>query len=200
MPRQLHHRSAPLLKWFARNQNLAQPFDAELYRVAGPRHTTAAAIVSGMGAFLVGGRWNPVGEMRVVYLSSEPETATQEALEHFRYNRIPISHGLPKVIVAVHVKVERFLDLTDAAISASLPVAMPQLLAEDWRARLAKNLESASQAVGWAAFTAGFQGFKVPSKPDPKGTNVLVFPENLTRTCRLEVLNADALEKLGKTM
>ncbi|MCI0638187.1 MAG: RES family NAD+ phosphorylase [Gemmataceae bacterium] len=78
-----------------------------------------------------------------------------------------------------------------------LPVSMPQLVAEDWRALMTRNKESASQAVGWAAYAAGFQGLKVLSKPDPDGINVLVFPETLTRTCRLEVMNADELDKLG---
>ena len=73
----------------------------ETYRVAGPRHTTAAEIVSGEGAHLGGGRWNPVGQMKVVYLSRDPETAMKEALEHFRYHALPISAALPKVIVAV---------------------------------------------------------------------------------------------------
>lgn len=100
-----------------------------------------------------------------VLLPQEPETATHEALEHFRYHGLPISSALPKVMVAVRVKID---------------------------------MESASQALGWAAYAAGFQGLRVPSKADPKGANVLVFPQNLTRRCRLEVMNADDLDKLGK--
>jgi RES domain-containing protein len=200
MPRRLHPRSATFLKWFSHKRSLAQPFEAELYRVAGPRHTTPEDIVSGIGAFLAGGRWNPVGEMKVVYLSQDPETATKEALEHFRYHALPISSALPKVIVAVSVKVERLLDLTPAALSKDLPVSLPELLAEDWRALMSKNMESASQALGWAAYAAGFQGIKVPSKPDPNGANVLVFRESLTKQCRLEVMKAADLDKLGRPM
>src|SRR5207244_12377127 len=108
----------------------------EAYRVVGHRHTTPTEIVSGMGAYLAGGRWNPVGEMKVVYLSHEPETAMKEALEHFRYHGLPISTALPKVIVAVRVKVERSLNLTDSAIGADFPIPIPELLAEDWRAMM----------------------------------------------------------------
>jgi RES domain-containing protein len=198
MARRLHPRSAAFLKCLSHQKNLAQPFEAELYRVAGPRHTTPEDIVSGIGALLAGGRWNPIGEMKVVYLSQEPETATKEALEHFRYHALPVSNALPKVIVAVKVKIERLLDLTTPALSEDLPVSIPELLAEDWRALMSRNMESASQAVGWAAYAAGFQGMKVPSKPDPTGTNFLVFPETLTKQCRLEVINAADLDKLGK--
>ena len=136
--------------------------------------------------------------MQVVYLSQEPETATQEALEHFRYHGLPISSALPKVMVAVRVKIDRLLDLTNPAHSADLPILMSELVAEDWRALISRNMESASQALGWAVYAAGFQGLRVPSKPDPNGANVLVFTKDLTRTCRLEVMNADDLDKLGK--
>jgi RES domain-containing protein len=197
MPRP-HPRSAAFLKWCSQRRHLAPQLDIEAYRVAGPRHTTPKEIVSGMGAYLAGGRWNPVGEMKVVYLSLAPETATKEALEHFRYHRLPISTALPKVIVAVRVNIERILDLTDPAIGADFPIPISELLAEDWRALIAKDVEPASQAVGWATFAAGFQGVRVPSKPDPTGTNLLIFPELLVKGNQLEVLNADELDKLGR--
>ena len=198
MPRP-HPRSAAFLRWCSRKRDLARELDIEAYRVAGPRHTTAADIVSGIGAYLAGGRWNPVGQMKVVYLSHEPETATKEALEHFRYHALPISAALPKVIVAVHVKIERILDLTDPSIGSDFPMPISELLAEDWRALMAKDEQSASQAVGWAAFAARFQGITVPSKPDPTGTNLLIFPELLGKDNQLEVLNPGELDKLGRS-
>lgn len=198
MPSRSHRRSGPLLKWLNRRKKSAEPLTGVFFRVAGPRHTTADEIVSGMGAFIAGGRWNPIREMKVVYLSREPETALRESLEHFRYHRLPISNALPKVTVAVEVKLERVLDLTKPEISSQMPIGIPEFLAEDWRALMSRGVESGSQALGWAAFSAGFQGLFVPSKPDPDGVNILVFPENLTRTSRLEVMNASELDKLGK--
>jgi RES domain-containing protein len=198
MPLRPHPRSAALLKWFSRHKRRAHAVEGEFYRVAGPRHTTAKDIVSGEGAFIAGGRWNPIGEMKVVYLSQEPETATAESLEHFRYHHLPVSRALPKVIVAVAVRIDRLLDLTDRNVVAGLPIPMSELLAEDWRALMVGHAEAGAQAVGSAAFAAGIQGLKVPSKPAPNGINFVVFPENFTRGCRLEVLNASDLEKLGK--
>jgi len=198
MPPRPHPRSATFFKWFLQRGHLAQALDAVFYRVAGPHHTTAKEIVSGKGAFIAGGRWNPIAEMRVVYLSQDPETATAEALEHFRYHRIPIAQALPKVIVAVAVRIDRLLDLTDPDVVNDLPIGLTALLAEDWRAVASSNAESASQALGWAAFAVGIQGLKVRSKANPIGTNVLVFPDNLSSMCHLRVLNEDDLEKLGK--
>ena len=175
MPGSPHPRSAELLKWLSRRKNSAKPLKGEFCRVAGPRHTTADQIVSGMGAFIAGGRWNLIGEMKVVYLSQEPETALKEALENFRYHGLPISNALPKVTVAVAVKLERVLDLTKAAIASRMPIGMAEFLAEDWRALMARGVEPSSQALGWATYSAGFQGSIVPSKPDANGVNLLVF-------------------------
>jgi RES domain-containing protein len=136
--------------------------------------------------------------MKVVYLSRQPETAMTEALEHFRYHQLPIAPALPKVLVAVAVRLDRLLDLTDPDVARGLPVAMAELLAEDWRALMAGGVEPGSHAVGAAASAAGIQGLMVPSKPAPGGVNLVVFPENLDRHCHLEVLNAKDLEKLGK--
>jgi RES domain-containing protein len=152
MPRRPHPRSADLLKWVNRRKTSSESLTGEFYRVAGPHHTTADEIVSGVGAFIAGGRWNPIDEMKVVYLSREPETALSEALENFRYHGLPISNALPKVTVAIALKLDRVLDLTKAAIASGMPIGMAEFLAEDWRALMARDVEAGSQALGWAAF------------------------------------------------
>ncbi len=193
-----HPRSADFLKWLNRNKKQAMTLDGDFFRVAGPRHTTASEIVSGIGAQKAGGRWNPIGEMRVVYLSREPETALSEALEHFRYYHLPESSGLPKVVVSVKVKLDLVLDLGRSDLRGQIPELIAELMAEDWRALNARSIESASQAVGRAAYTAGLQGLIVPSKPVPKGSNLLVFPESLPNRSCLTVENPEELDKLGK--
>ena len=190
-----HPRYTNYEAWFRREAGRASRLDAELYRVAGPHHTTAKEILAGVGAFKAGGRWNPPSLMNVVYLSRAPETAAHESNEHYRYYGLPLSKGMPKVVVAVRVVVEAILDMTAAA---DFPEPMVNLMAEDWRAVMGRMEEPTAQAVGRAAFTAGLQGLIVPSRPDPNGTNVLIFPERLTADCTLEVLNPDLLENLGK--
>lgn len=85
MPLGEHPRSAEFLQWFTQKKKLGKPFAGTYYRVAGPSYTTAKDFVSGVGASIAGGRWNPPShEMKVVYLSHEPETALREANEHYR--------------------------------------------------------------------------------------------------------------------
>ena len=190
-----HPRYAVYKDWFRTQAGLASRLEAELFRVAGPRRTTAEEILQGVGAFKGGGRWNPPGVMNAVYLSFEPETAGFEANENSRYFRIPLSLGMPKVTVAVRVTLDAVLDLSQIP---TFPEQVADLMAEDWRAVMAKKQEATSQAVGRAAFAAGLQGLILPSKPDPKGKNVLIFPENLTGSCVLELLNPGLLARLGR--
>jgi len=107
---------------------------------------------------------------------------------------------MPKVVVAVALNVERVLDLTDAALIDLLPASPARLLAEDWRALMLRGEVSASQAMSQAAFGSGFQGLIVPSKADPNGINLLVYPDRLTKKCSIKVLNAAELDKLGKSV
>lgn len=198
MKQKPHPEYRRLKGWVLQHLGDAQPKSGEFYRVAGPRHATAAAIVSGTGAFIAGGRWSPIGVMNVVYLSTAPETATYESMAGARYYNLPLWDSMPKVMVAVRVEVDAILDLTNRAIGANLPVAMAALLGEDWRAVMQGGRESASQAIGRAAFAAGLQGLLVPSKAHRSGKNLLVFPASLSKTCLLEVMNPDALAKLSR--
>jgi len=190
-----HSRYTIYEDWFRKEARRAGRLEAELYRVAGPRHTTADEMLAGVGAFRAGGRWNPPDVMNAVYLSRSPETAMHESNEHYRHYRLPLSDGMPKVVIAVRVVAGAVFDMTAAA---DFPDPVANLMAEDWRAVMARGEEATAQAVGRAVFAVGLQGILVPSKPDANGMNVLLFPERLTKKCLLEVLNADLLEKLGK--
>ncbi len=192
-----HPRSAEFLAWFRARKSVTKPLTANYFRAAGPQFTTAAEIVSGVGASLGGGRWNPPGVMRVVYLSREPETALREANEDFRYHGLPVLNGFPKVIVAIELVLGSVLDLTAATAFETLPGGAAALLAEDWRAVVARGHEATTQAFGRASFASGLHGVLLPSKPEPGGVNLIVFPARLTKKWRVTVLNAAELDKLG---
>ncbi len=193
-----HPRYGVFSRWFADHRLDAAPIADVYYRAAGPEHATAEKIVSGIGANITGGRWNPPDVSEVVYASSAPETATAESLEHYRYYHIPVWEGLPKVMIAIRVELSLVMNLTDAAIAADFPEVMATLMAEDWRQVMRDGDEATSQAVGRAAFESGLQGLLVPSKPVPAGANLLVFPRNLNADSKLAVIHPDWLDNPGK--
>jgi hypothetical protein len=68
------------------------------------------------------------------------------------------------------------------------------LLDEDWLAIQQGGQESWTQAIGRGAFEAGFEGLIVPSARDrPNGENLVIFPTNLRRGSRIDVIGKEDL-------
>lgn len=169
----------------------------EYYRVAGPRFTSAADIVSAVGGYKASGRWCRRGITRLLYLSESPETGMAESNEHARRYNLPLWQRMPKVTVAVRVEAQAVLDLTDPAVAADLPFDLPSLMEADWRADNRRGVESVTQALGRAASAAGFDGLRVPSKPDPRGINLVIFRRG-GGGASVVLLNPEELEGLGR--
>lgn len=178
----------------------AMKWEGHAYRTVGPKYSRPADVVSGLGAVKAGGRWNPLGGFAAVYLSTTPETATAETFANNRHFNIPLFRALPRVMVAVEVRLGRLLDATDARVRRSLRLSLTTLFATDWRAEQDAGCEAVTQAVGRAAFEAGFHGLLVPSHADrkAKGINLVAFPGNFDPGCRLAVLDPDALDDLRR--
>lgn len=190
-----HYRR--LKAWCVARLPMACRVRGEYYRVAGPRFTTAADIVSGVGGYKASGRWCRRGTARLLYLSESPETAMAESNEHARRYHLPLWQQMPKVTVAVRVEAEAVLDLTDPAVATALPFDLPSLMEADWRSDNRRGVESVTQALGRAAVAAGFDGLRVPSKPDPRGINLVIFRGG-GGGASVVLLNPQELERLGR--
>ncbi len=140
----------------------------------------------------MGGRWNPVG-VATVYASLTPETAMAEALAHHRYYGIPIHAALPRTFVSIEVRLSVVIDLCDGEIRQRLGFSRARMLTHDWREATTKNLVSETQACGGAAALLGWEGMVVPSAADTAGRNLVIFPQNLSESSRLTVINAERL-------
>jgi len=147
-----------------------------MYRSATPRYAGSADVTSGFGARKHGGRWNPPGPFAAVYGSSSPETALAESLANFRYYGIPVADALPRSILALSVRLDRMLDLTDPKVRSPLRVTRRAMRQERWREAQDRGEEALTQAIGRAAFDAGFDGLRAPSAADAAGWNLVVFP------------------------
>jgi RES domain-containing protein len=165
----------------------ARAWSGVVYRSTSPDYSASADLVSGEGARRHGGRWTPPGFFTAVSASLSPETALAEALAHFRHYRIPEADAMPRVLAALDVQVEALADLTHALARRTLRVSRRRMRAERWREASANGREALTQAIGRAAFEAGLEGLLVPSAPDRRGTNLLVFPARLRPGSRLRV-------------
>ena len=105
------------------------------------------------------------------------------ALELFR----GASEALPRVLVALEVRLVETGDLTSGTARKRLRVSRRRMRAEPWRRSQEGGREALTQAIGRAAFEAGFEALIVPSAADPAGANLVVFPGRLSPGSRLTV-------------
>lgn len=162
-------------------------FDGVLYRFINPGYSKATDIIDGAGALHADGRWNLKGVARLSYTAAAPETALAEALAHVNYYRLPLAKALPRVLVGLQLKADRVLDLRDGKVRKALGLSAGTIKKLDWRAENQKGTEAVTQAWGGAFARAGYEAVIVPSAADPRGANVLVFPENLRSASRFTV-------------
>lgn len=164
-------------------------FSGDLFRFINPAYSKAGDIVNGAGALHANGRWNLKGTARLSYTALMPQTALAEALAHVDYYGLPRSKALPRVLVALSIKVQRVLDLRNGHVRKALILSEDTIRKLDWRAENQNGHEAITQSWGHAFANAGFEAVIVPSAADANGSNVLIFPENLQAGSRFEVLD-----------
>ena len=102
-----------------------------------------------------------------------------EVLANGSHFHLPVEDALPQVLAAARAVLQRVLDLTDAKIRKMLRLSRETLFSEDWQATNADGGEALTQAIGRLVWDAVWEGLIVPSAPDPRGVNLIVFPGNL---------------------
>lgn len=168
----------------------ARGFSGTLFRCV--ETAFAHDLVSGKGAQIHGGRWNPKGAFPVVYLCDAPETALAEYLARGRRMRLPDARALPMVMAAVETRVTSALDL-DAPEAAAVLQPLLAVETDHWRAVQGRR-EAVSQAVGRALRRLGVQALITASQARAGGRTFAVFPDRLTGS---DQLAAPTLRMLG---
>lgn len=109
--------------------------------------------LSGEGARVTGGRWNPPGSFPVLYLALDRQTTAAE------FRRLADKQGremrdfLPRDLYSYEARLQRVLDLRE--LSARREVGLD--------GELDANDLAASQAIGEAAHLVGFEAVLAPS-------------------------------------
>jgi RES domain-containing protein len=171
------------------------PWTGTGYRAAELAFARSSELVSGVGAFEHGGRWNAPGSFHCVYLSATGETAYAESTAGFRYYGLTPRTPDPRVIVGVEIIAQAVLDLS-AEGGRPAVVDFDEFLAEDWRKVNYGGSESLGQAFGRAVVDIGAEAMLVPSAEVPKGTNVVLFPRGLRPGHTIHVIGYEQLDSL----
>ena len=188
-----HPESGRLANAIERCLAYAVTWAGDVYRSTSPKYASRDDLVTGAGARANGGRWNPPGIFPAVYACLEPETAMAEALAHFRRFQFPLTAAMPRVFAAIKVQLNRLLDLRLGAVRKIVRVSARRIRMEEWWTKQELGEEALTQAMGRLGWEARWEGLLVPSAALAGGANLVVFPENLDPSSRLEILNPAAL-------
>ncbi|MCO5066525.1 MAG: RES domain-containing protein [Rhizobiaceae bacterium] len=127
-------------------------FEGKLYRALNPVY--AREPLSGRGAELYGGRFNPKG-LPALYLSLSPVTALREANQAGSLQ--------PTTLVSYYASVAEVFDCRDEAALAAFGMKAPALADTAWRDRMKRDGEAPTQAFARRLIAAGYSGLLVRS-------------------------------------
>jgi RES domain-containing protein len=166
------------------------PWRGVLFRSAAIAHASGEDLISGRGAELAGGRWNPPG-LRTVYGSLNPGLSVDESLEAVLRGYGFNSEDLhPRVIAAIEVSLEAVLIL-DPSKATPEWIDYDAMLAVDWRGENREGRETASQALGRAVASAGEA--LITGSAVRTGMNIALFPERLRPASSMRIIHGDEL-------
>ena len=169
------------------------PWTGVTFRSVRLEHATPEKILSGEGSLRCGGRWNAPASFAVVYSSTRPGTAAEEAF------RLASDFGLrpeelkPRLVCGIEWKLARVLDLMQ-------PVLPDWLRLSDWMQEQFAQIndggfETLCQAFGRASRNSGVSALLSPSLRATGGVNLVVFRDRLRKTEGMRLLGEDELKR-----
>lgn len=162
----------------------AKPFSGSAYRSVSTKYFSSDSIISGAGAAYFGARWNP-RDIKAVYACLELDTATEEWLAQVeKYGLVP--SNLPRVFLELRLTLSHLLDLCDGNLRQHIRVSRQRMLECDWQREQDAGQEALTQRLGRAARACGYEGLLVPSAVAPSRVNIVVFPDRLIESSRLD--------------
>ncbi|MGF7154742.1 RES domain-containing protein [Novosphingobium gossypii] len=127
-------------------------YEGKLYRALNP--VFAHEPLSGRGAELYGGRFNPKG-MAALYLATSLHTAIREANQ--------VGDLQPTTIVAYDAFIESVLDSRDPRALRNFDMTLSDLADPGWRDQMQKSGKSRTQIFAETLVACGFNGLLVRS-------------------------------------
>lgn len=154
------------------------------------RHVAAGRPpLSGEGARITGGRWNPRGSFAVLYLGLSEETVVAEFQRFAKRQGLAPESFLPRAFYTYDVALDGVLDLRDPAARKTLSLADRDLSDDDLRA---------CQAIGEAASTSGIEAIIAPGATG-RGDVCAVFVGALGAKSHVEVVDSQIWEAVPRS-
>lgn len=169
------------------------PLASIVYRTVQIEYANKRDLISGLGTKQFGGRWTPPGLFATFHASLDANVALMESLSTQKHYGIAATGVLPLVLVAIDLKLQEILNLTDEDRLAELNLTRQKLIRCRWRQNMEKGHEALTQAVGRIAYEAGLEGLIVPSAQVRGQKNLIVFPDNLKKGSSLVIQNVEKL-------
>lgn len=154
-------------------------FSGNAYRHLAPGRSP----LSGQGAYLYGGRWNPPESFLTIYLAKPRRACIGEFKRMARGQGNGPKSFLPRELHTIACSSLQMLDLTATASRRSVGLTLEHIRQDDWRS---------CQAIGEAAHFLGFQGVMAPSATG-SGEVLAVFEATLQGD-QLEPTNMQELD------
>lgn len=141
------------------------PLSGEGWRHLSPSYDP----LSGEGARIRGGRFNPPGSFPVLYICRSRPCVVSELERLGTSEGIGVEALLPRALYKYDLALERVLDLTNLAVRAGIGIDLDVLVAPDW---------TVCQEIGAAFHALGAQGIVSPSATGV-GEVLALFMQNL---------------------
>ncbi|WP_372802681.1 RES family NAD+ phosphorylase [Paracoccus seriniphilus] len=162
-------------------------YQGPLYRALNPVY--ARQPLSGRGAMLYGGRFNPKG-VPALYTAFDPATALREANQ--------VGSLQPTVLVSYLADLGPLFDTRDSAALGAYGMTADALADPGWRATMLGGQRAPTQSFACALIESGFAGMLIRSfaKGASETSLNLVLWRWTGRDCRLDVIDDE--DRLGR--
>lgn len=165
-------------------------WNGTLYRIVNPDYSNPADLISGVGAYRKGSRWNWPGLDHVVFGSTHYTGALAEWESHATRGGVPFSPDkFKRDMRTFEVRLQQVLDLTGPTALSSLGIDSESLLDIPWEYHLGMGIEAITHAVGRAVHELGIEAILAPCAPKPETSNIVIYRANLAEGSRIDALS-----------
>ena len=140
-------------------------------------------LLSCVGSFKNGGRYNLKNSFEVLYMAPDAQTAIAETglIDKFK---LP-----PRILITIDVSLQSILDLEERKIIEDLGIESERLFS-NWR--YPSHEESYTQTIGRLVYhSRRFEAIRYPSAKVRNKCNLAIFPERLKKTSVIKIYDPD---------